>query len=243
MIIGRPAGPLSWSRYSVNKGMAMNFLVDLANATYLVSYSVRDVLWLRLFAVIGGILLIPYYYLQPTPLMIPIYWGLAFIALNLFWVVRLMLERRPVKLSEEEQLLYQLTFRTLTPREMLHLLKFAKWEDKEAGEILQKEGEVHERLSVIVSGRGAIQVQDKQVGGIEPGHFVGAITFMTDEIAPDSIVALEAIRQASWHKDELKKFLKGRPELLTALELILGLKIRNLLVAAWSAAAAGDTSS
>ena len=79
----------------------MNFLVDLANATFLISYSVRDVLWLRLFAVLGGILLIPYYYLQPTPLMVSIYWGLGFIALNLFWVVRLMLERRPVKLSAE----------------------------------------------------------------------------------------------------------------------------------------------
>jgi hypothetical protein len=223
--------------------MAMNFLAELANAIFLISYSVRDVLWLRLFAVLGGILLIPYYYLQPTPLMVSIYWGLGFIALNLFWVVRLMLERRPVKLSEEEQLLYQLTFRTLTPREMLHLLKFAEWEDKEAGEILQKEGEVHERLSVVVSGRGAIQVQDKQVAGIEPGHFVGAITFMTDEIAPDSVVALEPIRQVSWHKDELKKFLKGRPELLAALELILGLRIRNLLVAAWNTAAPDGTSS
>ncbi len=221
----------------------MNFLVDLANATYLISYSVRDVLWLRIFAVIGGILLIPYYYLQPTPLMVSIYWGLGFIALNLFWVVRLMLERRPVKLSEEEQLLYQLAFRTLTPREMLHLLKFAKWEEKKSGEILQKEGEVHERLSVVVSGRGAIRVQDRQVGEIEAGHFVGAITFMTDEIAPDSVVALEPIRQVSWHKDELKKFLKGKPELLVGLELIIGLKVRNLLVAAWNTAAADDTSS
>jgi hypothetical protein len=221
----------------------MNFLVDLANATFLISYSVRDVLWLRLFAVLGGILLIPYYYLQPTPLMVSIYWGLGFIALNLFWVVRLMLERLPVKNSEEEQLIYHLTFSTLTPREKLQMLKISKWEDKEAGEILQKQGAVHERLSVVVSGRGSIQVQDRQVNAVGPGHFVGAITFLTDEIAPDSVVALEPIRQVSWHKDELKKFLKGRPELLAALELILGLKIRELLVAAWNTAAPDGTSS
>ena len=215
----------------------MNFLVDIANVSYLVSYSVRDVLWLRIFAIFGGILLLPFYYLQPTPLMVPIYWGLAFIALNLFWVVLLILERRPVRLSEEQQLLYQLVFRTLTPREMLHLLKFANWEDREAGEILQKEGEVHERLSVVVSGRAAIHVESKQVAGIEAGHFVGGISFMTDEIAPDSVIALEPIRQVSWHKDELKKFLKGKPELLAALELILGINIRNLLIEAWSAKA------
>jgi hypothetical protein len=221
----------------------MNFLVDLANATFLVSYSVRDVLLLRIFAVIGGILLIPYYYLQPTPLMASIYWGLGFIVLNLFWVVRLMLERRPAKLSEEEQLLYQLVFRTLTPREMLHLLRFAKWEDKETGEILQKEGEAQDRLSVIVSGRGAIQVQDRQVSEIGAGRFVGEITFMTDDVALDSIVALEPVRHVSWHKDELKKFLKDKPELMVALELILGLDIRTLLVAAWNTAAPDGTSS
>ena len=86
-----------------------------------------------------------------------------------------MLERRPVKLSEEEQLLYRLVFRTLTPREMLHLLKFAKWEDKETGEILQKEGEAQDRLSVIVSGRGAVRVQDRQVGEIEAGISSGRL--------------------------------------------------------------------
>ena len=48
---------------------------------------------------------------------------------------------------------------------------------------------------------------------------------MTDEIAPDTIVALEAIRQASWHKDELKKFLKGRPELLTTKHPSMSLRL------------------
>jgi hypothetical protein len=55
-IPARLTGPPLWSNSSVNKGMAMNFLVDLANATFLISYSVRDVLLLRIFAVIGGTL-------------------------------------------------------------------------------------------------------------------------------------------------------------------------------------------
>ena len=66
---------------------------------------------------------------------------------------------------------------------------------------------------------------------------------MTDEIALDSVVAMEPVRHVSWHKDELKKFLKDKPELLAALELILGLDVRTLLVAAWNTAAADDTSS
>jgi hypothetical protein len=219
----------------------MNFLVNLANLTYVISYSVRDVLLLRIFAVIGGIIMIPYYYLQQTPLMVPIYWGLGFIALNLFWVGRLSLERRPVKLSEEEQRLYQLVFRTLTPREMLQLLKLAKWEDKDTDEILEKEGEAQDRLSVIFSGRGEIRLRDKLVSEIGEGQFVGKFTFMTDEIAPVSVVALEPIRQVSWHKEELRKFLKNKAELLAALELILGIDLKTQLKTTWNSAAADDT--
>ncbi len=102
----------------------MTMLLDLANIIFVCAYSVRDVLWLRILTLIGTSSTIPYYYLQPAPLLAPIYWNLGFIALNAFWIVRLLLERRPVKMTEDEQRLYRLAFRVLTPREMLDLLKF-----------------------------------------------------------------------------------------------------------------------
>src|SRR3546814_1855609 len=79
---------------------------------------VRDILWLRILAVVATACLIPYFYIQPEPLMTPIYWNLVFAALNIYWICRLLLERRPVKLSAEEQRLCELVFRTMTPREM-----------------------------------------------------------------------------------------------------------------------------
>ncbi|MEM7121796.1 MAG: cyclic nucleotide-binding domain-containing protein [Pseudomonadota bacterium] len=212
----------------------MNILVDLANVTYVISYSVRDVLWLRIFAVLGGILLLPYYYLQPTPLMVPIYWGIGFIALNLFWVTLLILERRPVKLTDEEQRLYRLVFRTLTPREMLKLLKLARWEDKAAGDVLVREGESLQRLSIIVSGKAAVHQNGQQVGELLEGQFVGDVSFMIDQIAPVTIIASEPVRQVSWHRGELRNFLKNKKELLAALQLIMGINLGLLLQSAWA---------
>jgi hypothetical protein len=55
------------------------YLVHFSNVLMLVSYSVRDILWLRWFAV----------------------------------------ERRPVVLSDDEQRLYELGFRSLRPREFV----------------------------------------------------------------------------------------------------------------------------
>jgi len=208
----------------------MNFLVNIANLSYLVSYSEKDIFWLRIFAVLGGVVMLPYYYLQPTPLMVPIYWGVAFIALNLFWVAKLFLERRPVKLTEDEQRLYQLVFRTVTPREMLKLLKLAKWEDKSVGETLIEEGGVAEHLSVFVSGKAEIQMQGKRLSDVREGEFIGEISFLTDKEMPVSVVTVEPVRQVSWHKHELRKFLKDKPELLSALELIFATDLSSALV-------------
>lgn len=221
----------------------MSFIDDLANIFYACAFSARDVLMLRIFAGAGGLIMLPYYYLQPVPLMVPIYWGSAFIALNLFWIVRLLLERRPVKFSEEELRLYRLVFRTLKPREMLELLKLAKWKDRDTGATLEKAGEPQDRLSVIVSGRGAVRLPDRQVSEVGAGQFVGEMSFMTDEVAPVSVHALEPVRQVSWHKDELRDFLKSKPDLSAALELILGADLSAMLEAAWKPAAVNGSSS
>ena len=105
-----------------------DLLIHAANVLYLFAFMVRDILWLRILTVIAASCLIPYFYFQPVPLMTPIYWNLTFTALNTFWIVRLFLERRPVKLSAEEQTLCELVFRTMTPREMIKILKLATWE-------------------------------------------------------------------------------------------------------------------
>src|SRR5262245_584274 len=111
------------------KGIGMSFQMDLlihaANVLYLFAFTVRDILWLRTLAVVAAACLIPYFYFRPEPLMTPIYWNLVFTALNVYWVCRLLLERLPVKLSADEQRLCELVFRTMTPREMIKLLKLA----------------------------------------------------------------------------------------------------------------------
>ena len=52
------------------------------------------------------------------------FWNLVLVTLNLFWIIRLLLDRRPVKLSDDEKQLCQITFRTFTPREMKKFLNF-----------------------------------------------------------------------------------------------------------------------
>lgn len=73
---------------------ATDLLIHAANAIYLLSYVIRDILWLRLLTVLAALCLVGYFALRPEPLAAVIVWNLIFIALNLAWVLRLMAERR-----------------------------------------------------------------------------------------------------------------------------------------------------
>jgi hypothetical protein len=112
--------------------LQFEFLIHSANVLYLFAFMVRDILWLRILTVVAAACLIPYFYFRLEPLMTSIYWNLVFTALNIYWIGRLLLERLPVKLSADEQRLCELVFRTMTPREMIKVLKLATWERRGA---------------------------------------------------------------------------------------------------------------
>ena len=88
-----------------------DYLVHFSNILLLVSYSVRDMLWLRWFAVAAALTNIPYFLVQADVLWPPVLWAMVFTAINLYQIARLYLERRPVVLSQEEQKLYDMGFR------------------------------------------------------------------------------------------------------------------------------------
>src|SRR5262245_36610696 len=92
-----------------------DFLVHLSNALLLVSYSLREMLWLRWFAVAAVLVEIPYFLVQHEVLWPPVIWAVVFIFINLYRIVRLYMERRPIVLSKDEQALYDLGFQSLNP--------------------------------------------------------------------------------------------------------------------------------
>ena len=80
----------------------LNGLVNLGNIAFLLAFSVRDVLKLRLLSLAADVVVLPYYYYQHIPHWPPIFWGVAFIIVNGIRIVTLTLDRRPVILSDKE---------------------------------------------------------------------------------------------------------------------------------------------
>jgi len=60
----------------------LDLLAHTAYAVLLLSFLMRDILWLRVFSVASISLIIPFYYLQPEPLWPCIAWNSTFMAVN-----------------------------------------------------------------------------------------------------------------------------------------------------------------
>ena len=204
-----------------------------ANLLYLASYSVRDILWLRILTIVAAVLLIPYYYLQSQPLWIAISWNLVFVGINLFWVARLLLERRSVQLTEDEQRLRQFCFPLLNPADVAKLCRMGTWEHIEAGTCLVQHDRTLARLSVILSGKADVRLDGEKVAELGDGQFVGQIAYITDEKAPVSIIAQGSMHIISWSRVKLETFFKERPDVELQLGHSLGADLTRLLKSAW----------
>lgn len=211
----------------------MEGLIHSANLIYLVSYVMRDILWLRIFTVIAAACLILYFYFLPEPLLTPVYWNILFVALNIYWISRLLLERRPVQLTADEKRLCELVFRLVSPREMISLLKIGTWENAEANECLVAAGSELDKLMLIQSGQACLMVDGMKTQIINPGQFMGSISFITDENAPADFVALEPTRYMRWDKSSLKRYLTKNPELHAAIQATLSMDLTEKLKISW----------
>ena len=194
------------------------YLVHFSNILMLVAYSVRDILWLRWFAVAAALTNIPYFLFRPEKLWPPVVWALIFTAINLFQIVRIYLERRPVTLSEEEQKLYDLGFRSLRPREFVSLLLAGKWKNASVGDKVLSEGEPVSSICIAISGRVHVRQRDRDLADLEPGHIIGTGLALTGEPSPVDATFAESARYMSWPLHDLRSFVDRRPDLRVTLQ-------------------------
>jgi Popeye protein conserved region len=211
----------------------IDYLVHFSNVLLLVSYSVRDILKLRWFAVAAALTNMPYFLLQHTVLWPPILWAGVFTAINLYQISRIYLERRPVVLSGDEQTLYDLGFRSLRPREFVSLALVGEWKNGAVGEKVLTEGEPVSRLCIPIAGSADVRKQGRPVGRLEPGHIIGTALALTGAPSPVEVTFAEPARYMSWPLPSLRAFMDKRPDLRVALQALvsrdLAVKVEGLL--------------
>jgi len=211
----------------------VEYLVHFSNLMLVVSYSVRDILWLRWFAVGAAIANLPYYLSQTTVLWPPVIWGVVFMLINLYQIARIYLERRPVVLSPDEQQLYELGFKALRPREFVSLLLAGEWRDAAPGDRIIVQGRAVDRIYLPISGIVELTRHGQSLGTFTRGQIIGMALAVTGEASSFDAAFTERGRYMSWPLPSLRKFLDKRPELRVALQRLasqdLATKVERLM--------------
>jgi CRP-like cAMP-binding protein len=209
-------------------------LINLSNVVFLVAYSVRDVLKLRILAVVGEGLTLPYYYFQNEKLWPPIFWGVAFMVVNVVRVVATALERRPVVLSDNEEKLYRVAFSSIDKREFLKLVSLARWIECSPGELIVEKGQhISEAIVVIGGDIEAILSGDSRMA-LRPGQLIGDVSAYSGLTSPADVVARGPGTLAKWDLRHVREFTESRPELranlLRIVSMDLAAKLRDIAI-------------
>jgi cyclic nucleotide-binding protein len=195
-----------------------NYFIHAGNVLLLVAYSVRDILWLRLFAVGAALISIPYFVLQPTTLWAPLSWTVVFAAINLLQSWRLFIERRPVRLTPEEEHIRRLVFENLPPRKVLQVLGLGSWVTAETGERLIESGKLPDAILLIVRGKVRVTRDGRVLGELSAGDIVGSALILSGIPADVDAVTVERVRAMRWQVGTLQRYLAANPETRTAMQ-------------------------
>jgi len=200
--------------------MSPDWVLNVANILVLASFSVRDILWLRVLSVTGSGFFIGFFALTDTTA--GIVWNTAFALLNGYHIARLVHERRPVALTADEVRLHSAVFPSLTSRELSRLARAGTWQDLSPGESICEQGQALGHLVVLHTGVAAVEVGEERVAELRPGAFIGEMSFLTGAATSATVRAVESVRTISWPAAELRAFLDRHEAVKTALQQTLG---------------------
>lgn len=195
-----------------------DYFIHAANVVLLLAYSVRDILWLRVLALTSSLIAIPYFLLQPAPLWAPLGWTAVFAGVNLVQSSRLLLERRPVKLTAEEEQVRRLVFPQLPPRKVLEVLNIGRWTTSESGEQLIKQGQPIESISLLVSGKVRVTLRQRFLDYLVAGNVVGSALLLSGVPSEVDATVEESVCAMTWDLAVLQRYLAANPETRLAMQ-------------------------
>lgn len=204
-------------------------LFFFANTLFCLAYMVRDMAYLRAITILAASSTLPYFYFQATPLYSAMLWQVAFIVINAFNLTVLLLQRRPIKLSDEEQWLKQTTLRLLKPRKIRRLMQRAEIHDVPPGEHLIHQGQELSALLLLLSGEASVKTDGQRRATLQPGDFAGEMSFISGKLTSADVVAEAPARYVAWPASTLERLYQRDPELKDALQGAIGIDMANKL--------------
>ncbi|MFN0262960.1 Crp/Fnr family transcriptional regulator [Tepidamorphus sp. 3E244] len=162
---------------------------------------------------------------------------IAWISLSLIGITRLYILNNRLRFTEDERYFLREAMPDLALLEARQFLDLALEINGEPGTVLTREGEPISHLLFLIEGEAQVESGGIEVARIEPGSYIGDVTYMLGEPATATVVAARPSRYLSFEVARLRKFLSGNPATRRELEQSAAANLRRKLVATTKRAA------
>ncbi len=197
-------------------------LLNTANIIFLAAFMAKKIVWLRLLTITGMLVSIPYYlYFHEATMWNNIFWICTYALINLVMLFFIYLESRPISLSDLEQKIYDMTFKSLEPRVFKKLIDHGSLEEFQPEVNLVTRDSELDSLMYVVEGEAEVVLKHGEHIIIPTGGFIGEQSYITGErTSADVKTGKEAAKIIRWNSEALRKYLAGKEVLKDNLDLI-----------------------
>ncbi|MET0575987.1 MAG: cyclic nucleotide-binding domain-containing protein [Mesorhizobium sp.] len=195
-----------------------NSLVGHLNYVLVIlSVSMSSMRWLRIFAIASGVVGVFYYGFLVND-RISAGWEFIFAAVNAVQLAIVLLAGRRRATGDDEKFLVETVMPTIEPNLRARMLKLARWQTREPGDLLVEEGQATPDLVFIATGAASVERGGKIVGVCGPGDFLGEMSFLSGRPASATVRVANEVRCCIFDPAVLKAVSKKNPGIRQALE-------------------------
>jgi len=201
-----------WANFSKPE----NIVGHIAYVLLIGSMMMRSMNWLRALAIMAGAISAVFYFTLGD--YVSMFWETLFSLVNLVQLLILQVENRLGRLNSEEKLFIKACLKDVEPAHARKLVKIGAWTQVQGEATLISEATEPDDLKFVVSGKAKVLRDDKLIGMIDKGDFIGEMSYLTGKQASATVISIEPVRFIAFERKRLKEHLERNPEVRHALE-------------------------
>lgn len=201
-----------WSDFSRPE----NFVGHFAYVLLIISMMMRNMNWLRLFAIMAGSISAIFYFTIGD--FVSMFWESMFTLVNLAQFVLLQIENRRGKFSTEEETFINQCLNGVERAYARRLMKIGAWTEVQEDVVLFAEDTCPNHLLYIIDGEAEVSRAEQPIGQVSKGDFLGEMSYLTGKKASATVITSKPTRYLAFERGALKAFLERQPEVRYALE-------------------------
>jgi len=205
-------------------------LIHVANLLLLGCYLVRDILLLRVAAVVASGCFIAYFMMLEVPNWEAAAWNVVYVVVNAVQIALLVRERMRGQLTPAEAALREQIFPWMPAHKFATLVRLAVSARMGPGDAaLVERGHPVASLWLVEGGELEVVVDGRRVATCIPGDFVGEMAFIDRAAASATVRACVPSTLLVWDAERLHAMLADEPEIQRGFHAALGTNMSQKL--------------